>query len=72
MLPKSKNMLYTITIILSILVGINLTLLAFSTNKVKRANKSKKIKINRPRIVHKPTRTLTSQQAPSPLSPTGS
>jgi hypothetical protein len=65
-------MIYTITIILSILVGINFLLLVFSTNKIKKTNKPKRAQINRPTIATKPTRTLTSPQVASPLSPTGS
>ena len=65
-------MIYTITIILSILVGINFLLLVFSTNKIKKASKPRKVQINRPTIAAKPTRTLTSPQVSTPLSATGS
>ena len=65
-------MIYTITIILSILVGINFLLLVFSTNKIKRESKVRKAQINRPKIIAKPTRTLTSSQVSTPLSATGS
>lgn len=65
-------MIYTITIILSVLVAVNLVLLGLNTNKFKKTRKATKAKISRPTAVSSPTRTLTNPQVSSPLSPTGS
>lgn len=65
-------MMYKITLILLVLVAINFILLMFSTNKVKKISKPKKAKVNKPIVLKKVPKTITTQQAPNRLSPTGS
>lgn len=65
-------MIYTITLILIALIAINFLLLAFSTNKIKKVAKPKKAKINKPLVVKRFPKTVTSSQIPGQLSPTGS
>ncbi len=65
-------MIYKITLILLILVAINFVLLVFSTNKIKRFSKPKKAKANKPIMLKKAPKAITTPQVPSRLSPTGS
>lgn len=65
-------MIYKITLILLVLVAINFVLLVFSTNKIKRFSKPKKAKVNKPIVLKKAPKTITTRQVPSRLSPTGS
>ena len=59
-------MIYTITIILSVLVGLNFLLLKFSCNK------TTKKESNKPLILSKPSSKLTTESAPGRLAATGS
>lgn len=61
-------MIYTITIILSVLVSINFLLLKFSCNKTTKAKK-----VAKPHII-KPTvqKVITTQSVSGQLAPTGS
>ena len=60
-------MIYTITIILSVLVGVNFLLLRYSCNKTTRKERSHK-----PLILKKPASTLTTESATGRLAATGS
>ena len=61
-------MIYTITIILSVLVGINFLLLVYSCNKTIKSKKQEKPYILKPTV----TKTITTQQASGQLAATGS
>ena len=61
-------MIYTITFILSALVGLNFVLLKFSCNKTVKTRKFEK-----PHIIRAATpKIITSQQVSGQLAPTGS
>ena len=60
-------MIYTITLIIAVLVGINFLLLKFSCNKT-----TKKVRSKKPLILTKPASTLTTESAPGRLAATGS
>ena len=61
-------MIYTITIILSVLVGINFLLLMYSCNKTVKSKKQEKPHILKPTV----TKIITTQQASGQLAATGS
>jgi len=61
-------MIYIITLILSVLVGINFLLLKFSCNKTVKIQK-----IKEPRLINPSTqKTITTQHASGQLAATGS
>ena len=60
-------MIFMITIVLSILVAINFLLLKFSCNKT-----AKRKNLERPFIVRKSTKPITSQSVSGRLAATGS
>lgn|GEM_PF-915752 len=63
------NMIYTITIILSVLVGINFLLLKYSCNKTVKSKKSQRPHVIKTQITPKIT---TSPQLSRQLAATGS
>ena len=60
-------MIYTITLVLSVLILINFLLLRFSCNKTAKRENSRK-----PMILKKPASTLTTQSSSTQLAATGS
>ena len=60
-------MIYTITLVLTVLVAVNFLLLRFSCNKTAKRELSRK-----PINLKKPASTLTTQSAPARLAATGS
>ena len=61
-------MIYTITIILSVLVGLNFLLLKFSCNKTIKIEKVSKLKV----LTVKNKNIITNQQVSNQLAATGS
>ncbi|PTL99256.1 MAG: hypothetical protein DA407_16905 [Bacteroidetes bacterium] len=61
-------MIYTITIILSVLVGMNFLLLKFSCNKTVKSNKFVKPHVIKPATA----KFITNQPVSGQLAPTGS
>ncbi len=60
-------MIYTVSILVSSLVLINFLLLAFSSNKTKRAKR-----VNKPYVIRTKRTILANQLVPNQLAPTGS